>query len=182
MSAERNRILTQLSLVRYRRGDPTALDELTRLWSDTLFYYVMRLIGNEEDAWDVLQETWLSLIRGIGRLRRPGNVVAWLHKTARNKAMDRLREKYRLPTTPLDCEEFIEADNGVEEFEHAEIVHSALARLSLSHREVLTLFFLQDLNLEEISQVLATSTGTVKSRLHYAKRALRAILEQEGFS
>ena len=64
-------------------------------------------------------------------------------------------------------------------FDNAEQVHHGLSRLSLSHREVLTLHFLEDLSLERMAEVLDVPPGTVKSRLYYAKRALRAVLDQE---
>jgi len=65
-------------------------------------------------------------------------------------------------------------------FEDAEQVHYGLGRISLNHRDVLTLFFLQDLFVEEIAEVLEIAVGTVKSRLSYAKRALKAALEKEA--
>ena len=71
-----------------------------------------------------------------------------------------------------------EAEEGWH-FEDAEQVHGALSRVSLAHREVLTLHFIDDLTLEQMAEVLAVPLGTVKSRLCYAKRALRAILERE---
>lgn len=63
-------------------------------------------------------------------------------------------------------------------FEDAERVHRALGRISLSHREVLTLFFLEDFSHEQMAEVLDIPLGTVKSRLSYAKRALRSVLQQ----
>ena len=64
-------------------------------------------------------------------------------------------------------------------FDDAEQVHYGLGRISLPHRDVLTLFFLQELSVEEIAQVLEVAAGTVKSRLYYAKKALKAVLEEE---
>ena len=63
--------------------------------------------------------------------------------------------------------------------EDAEQVHYGLSQLSLPHREVLTLYFLQDLSIDEIAELLGVAPGTIKSRLHFAKRSLRAVLEQE---
>lgn len=71
------------------------------------------------------------------------------------------------------------AAEETEAFEDAEQVHRALGRISLAHREVLTLFFLEDLSQEQIAEVLGVPLGTVKSRLSYAKRALRSVLQQE---
>jgi RNA polymerase sigma-70 factor (ECF subfamily) len=180
---ERDRTISELLLIRYRRGDAAALDELVRLWEDRLFYYIRRLVSDEEDACDALQDTWLALVKGIGKLRNPNGLATWLYKTARNKAMDRLRSKYSDRTVLMECEDIAEVAEGPEEFafEDAELAHSALAKLSLCHREALTLHFLQDLTIDETSQVLRIAPGTVKSRLHYAKKALRAILEEEGY-
>ncbi len=77
--------------------------------------------------------------------------------------------------------ELLELAETAESFplEDAEQVHHALSRISLAHREVLTLYFLEDLSLEDMAEVLDTPVGTVKSRLYYAKRALRAVLERE---
>jgi RNA polymerase sigma-70 factor (ECF subfamily) len=75
--------------------------------------------------------------------------------------------------------EEVAAPEETEPFEDAEQVHRALGRISLPHREVLTLFFLEDLSQEQMAEVLGIPLGTVKSRLSYAKRALRSVLEQE---
>ena len=183
MNTERDRIVSELLLIRCRRGDAAALDELIRLWEDRLFYYIRRLVSDEEDTWDALQDTWLAVVKGVGKLRDTSSVVSWLYKTARNKAMNRLRSRYDDRTVSMDCEDFSDDVESSEEFtvEDAELAHAALAKLSLPHREVLTLFFLEDLSIDEMSQILAVAPGTVKSRLHYAKKALKAILEKEGY-
>lgn len=68
------------------------------------------------------------------------------------------------------------ADEMVE-FEDAEHIHRGLLKLSLPHREVLTLYFLEDLSVEEVAVILGVPAGTVKSRLHYARLALRKVIE-----
>jgi|GEM_PF-6817585 len=70
-------------------------------------------------------------------------------------------------------------DDEFELLENAELVHHALGQLSLEHREVLTLRFLEDLSVEEISEVVGCSEGTTKSRVHYGKLAMRTIIEKE---
>jgi RNA polymerase sigma-70 factor, ECF subfamily len=183
LNTDKDRIVSELLVIRYRRGDTAALEELVRLWEHRLFYYISRLVSNEEDAWDALQDTWLALVRSIGKLRGTSGLAPWLYKTARNKAIDRLRGRYNDRTVSIECDDVPEMADGPDEFafENAELAHQALARLSLPHREALTLFFLEDLTIEEISQVLAIAPGTVKSRLHYAKKAVKAILEEEGY-
>jgi RNA polymerase sigma-70 factor (ECF subfamily) len=136
------------------------------------------LVPTEADAWEVLQETWIKLFRSLKSLRDPHALPAFLYTTARNTAIGRFR------IHNCDTEvypEHIPDDRSLNElaaFDNAELVHHALDRLALPHREALTLFFLQDLSLEEIAALLDIPMGTVKSRLHYAKTALRKILLQ----
>jgi RNA polymerase sigma-70 factor, ECF subfamily len=172
----------ELLILRCRRHDRSAQEELIRCWEKRLFYYVRRLVDDEEDACDVLQETWLAVLRGVGSVREPASLPAWIYRIARNKAMTRLRRKCAERDLFAEGEDIseIEAVDESLELQNAERVHEALVRLSLPHREVLTLFFLDDLSIDEIADVIQAAVGTVKSRLHYAKRALRAVLEEEG--
>jgi RNA polymerase sigma factor (sigma-70 family) len=184
LNTEKDRIVSELLLIRYLRGDTSAFDELVRHWQGRLFYYVMRLLSNEEDAWDALQDTWIAVARNAGKLSEPHSLVPWLYKIARNKAVDRLKTRYDQQAVSMDCDDIAaaEEDVGITSFADADLVHAALEKVSLGHREVLTLYFLRDLTMEEISQVLAVAPGTIKSRLHFAKKALRAVLEEEGLT
>jgi RNA polymerase sigma-70 factor (ECF subfamily) len=151
------------------------------MWERPLFYYLRRLVSSEEDAWDLLQETWLKTFRSLGSLRDPRCLPSFLYATARNAAISRLRnnELSRGVTNALDEESLECPDDDVSVFENAEHVHHALDQLPLQHREILTLYFLEDLSHEEMASLLAIPLGTVKSRLHYAKLAIHRIL-QEG--
>lgn len=181
MRTEKEIIYDELLVLRCQRRKKGAFEELIGKWEKRLFYYVRRLVDDEEDVWDILQQTWLSVIQGIRSLREPRSLPVWLYSIARNKAMSHLRREYsersllqnehNLPSTQEYDETF--------SFEDAELVHYGLSQISLPHREVLTLYFLQDLSVAEIADVLGISPGTVKSRLHYARRALRAVIEKE---
>jgi RNA polymerase sigma-70 factor (ECF subfamily) len=178
LPSERERIQNQLLALRCRRGDREAWRELIAVWQPRLFYYVRRLVPQEPDAWDVLQQTWLGAYQNIRTLGDGRFLATWLYRIARNKAISHGRVKLPDMTDVID-----EArdDTSIDEFDNAEAVHLALDRLSLAHREAMTLHFLQDLSIDEIAQVLDVPAGTVKSRLHHAKRELRKLLaEQEA--
>jgi RNA polymerase sigma-70 factor (ECF subfamily) len=174
-------IYRELLVLRCRQGRKDALEELVRNWEKRLFYYVRRLVGDEQTAWQVLQETWVKALRNIGQLREPRKLPGWLYSIARKTAISHLRAEYRERAffETDESADNIEQDNWELRLEDAEQVHYGLGRISLRHREILTLFFLQDLSLEEIAGVLSIPRGTVKSRLYYARRALRAVLEKE---
>jgi len=179
---EKQAIYYELLVLRCRRGQKDAFQELVRAWEKRLFYYIRRLVDDEQDAWQVLQDTWLKVISNIKKLRQPRKLPGWLYEIARNTAIGHLRKKYKRQV-------LFEPDTNVRNvedtasniaFDDAQQVHFGLAKISLNHREVLTLFFLQDLTIEEIAQVLKVPTGTVKSRLFHAKRALKAVLQKEA--
>ena len=181
MPRDKDAVARELLAVRCRRGDRAALEELIRTWERPLLYFIRRLVRDEADAWDALQKTWVRVLRGISSLSDPRSLAPWLYRVARNTALSHARLR---PPPHESLEEHPDAvaddpTSGRAEFEDAEQVHRGLLALSLPHREVLTLFFLEDLSVEEVATVLGVPAGTVKSRLHYAKQALRKVLERE---
>ena len=149
------------------------------MWERPLFYYLRRLAPSEADTWDLLQETWLRVFRSLASLRDPRTLPAFLYMTARNAAITRWRLR------PTEQSEVVERggeppsanDCAFIAFDDAEQVHHALDQLPLPQREALTLYFLEDLSIDDIAQVLNVPAGTVKSRLHYGKQAIRKFLE-----
>jgi RNA polymerase sigma-70 factor (ECF subfamily) len=183
MDGSKEAIRTQLLAIRCRQGDMAAFEPLVRLWESRLFYYVRRLVDQEADAWDVLQKTWIKAMRGVRSLKDPEAFPCWLYTLARRTVIDHLRHAPDRQMPEAWDEDQLDpsaADDPALALENAEAVHQALARLAPPHREVLTLFFLKDLTLDQIAAVLDVPVGTVKSRLHYARRAARAAMREEG--
>lgn len=178
---EKEGIYYELLVLRWRQGQRAALEELVRTWERPLFYYIRRLIDDEDEARQILQQSWVGVLQGLGKLREPRKLPAWLYSIARRTALTHLRSRYGEQATARESDATAPGDvaDGQLEFDDAEQIHYGLARLSLVHREVLTLFFLQDLSIDEIAGVLEVPVGTVKSRLHNGKRALKAVLERE---
>jgi len=164
--------------LRCQTGDPEAFADLIAVMERPLLYYATSLTGNQDAALDVLQDVWLKVLRGIRKLKDPGSLKPWLYAITHGVAVDRVRRDYK-----RDKAEQAELDEslGIEEpsFEEEDVtaIHDALSRLSVKHREVLVLHFLQDLSILEIANVTGCSEGTAKSRLHYAKRQMKQILE-----
>ena len=181
MPSDRDTVYQQLLVVRCQRGDRDAMDALVEYWQLRLFYYVRRLVDQEADAWDAIQKIWLRVFRGLRSVKDPKAFPCWLYALARNTTIDhtRSRSALRWQSDRLDEANEMVEDRDEEAFEGAEAVHNALERLSPAHRDVLTLFFLEDLTVEEIGVVVDAPQGTIKSRLHYARRALRSVLDEE---
>lgn len=175
MLTERELILCEYLVLRCRRRDAQAATELAALFQHPLLYYLRRLTGSEHDAWDALQETWLTVFRSLHTLREPRALPAFIYRVARNQAILLLRKRHADQDLCLACDLPNPESSTEESFsaEDASEVYRGLDQLSLAHREVLTLYFLQDLSIDDIAAALEIPAGTVKSRLHYAKKALR---------
>ncbi len=179
LATELQRLRDERLVLRCQLDEPGAFDELLRRFEPRLLYYLRRLVPQEADAWDALQRTWIAAHRNLRRLRDPGALRPWLYRLARNQAASHLRREWRHRARVDDQADpdALGAGDWTPDLDQAERVHAALATLSLPHREVLTLHFLEQMPLEEIAQVTGSPVGTVKSRLHYARRTLRRRLE-----
>jgi RNA polymerase sigma-70 factor, ECF subfamily len=173
----RERILVS----RCQAGDERAFEEIVSTYGPRLRYYLLKQLGSPEAADDVVQEVWLDVYRGIVRLRRPDAFRAWIYRIARDRAFRALR-RARVPCQLPDEAEWAAAEVEDDGFsaEDARRVHAALDRLSPSHRDVLLLRFIEDLPYDEIAQITGCPPGTVKSRIHHAKRLLRQEMERRN--
>jgi RNA polymerase sigma-70 factor (ECF subfamily) len=161
-------------------GDQPSWDELYRRYNPSLGYYLRRLIGQRQAAEDAQQETWLSIVRGIARLKSADAFTVWLYRIARSKAMP--RGSIPQTDTAAQSEPVAPDDTPEEEFfraTDAALVHAALERLEPAQRDVLLLRFMEELSYEQIAEVIECNIGTVRSRIHYAKSALRLQLENK---
>jgi RNA polymerase sigma-70 factor, ECF subfamily len=167
----------QLLVLRCQAGDEAAFAELVERFHPRLAYYVRRLLGDAHAAEDVLQDVWLTVYRKLATLRDPQALRIWLYRIARRAVVVQLRHARRW--RELDIETLVDAADAPDEAfgpDDAARIHAALARLEPSHRDVLVLRFVEELSYEDIAQVTGCPLGTVRSRLHYAKRALCAEL------
>ena len=173
----------ELLVVRCQLGERPAFDELVERWHGPVWKYVRRVAGGDDAAWDVAQDVWLRVLRGIGRLRDGTRLRPWLFGIARRALMDRLRHQYATPVgADVDVLE-LPADVGSDDSEEElAAMERELARLPVIEREVLTLFYLRELSLTEVADVLGVPIGTVKSRLFRARRQLRRGLDSIGQS
>jgi RNA polymerase sigma-70 factor (ECF subfamily) len=174
------RLDNELLVLRSQLGEMEALSELITNWQRPLLYYVRRLM-NEQDSYDVMQTVWLKVIRDIGKLREPKSFPAWIFRITRNSAFSHGKLVQALDEQLASEADICESSlNDLHQFVDAELVHQSLPKLKPRHREILTLFFLNELSIDEMAEVIDVPNGTVKSRLHFAKRELRMIIEKTG--
>jgi len=173
----------ELIALRCRLGEPGAFAELVRELERPLLYYATKLLGDEDRAFDVLQEVWLSAFRTVSQLEDPRALRAWLYRIAHGVVVDRIRRDVSHQRVEAAHAEAVPELEPEPRFDAADAtaIHRALDELDGKHREVLVLHFLEDLSVGDIAHVLDCPEGTVKSRLHHAKRALKEILQRDGY-
>jgi RNA polymerase sigma-70 factor (ECF subfamily) len=103
MTTPKETIYDELQVLRCKRGDRAAFNELIGRWESRLFYYIRRLVDEEQDSWDSLQQTGLKVFRSLRGLREPRRFPAWLYRITRNTAFSHYRMK-RIHTSSLDTE------------------------------------------------------------------------------
>ncbi len=170
----------QLPVAAARAGEPAAWDTLFRRYQLPLYAYVFELLRQEQTALDVVQETFINASRHLATLREDAKFGSWLFGIAHQKCAQHWRKPQR--TEPLDDTFLEHADDEpwpgemLIRAEQQEEFMSTLDQLTEVHRSVLLLHFLEDFPLDEIARITGVGVGTVKSRLHYAKKSLRELI------
>jgi RNA polymerase sigma-70 factor (ECF subfamily) len=176
---------------RHRYGDEEAFEEVYKRFESMVYNLALRMGGNEAEAADCTQETFLRVYRYLGKFRGNSNLKTWVFRIALNCC----RSRYRKKTTrgrylEFGGEEIISraADSGRDPEQRAvaaqlsEYVQMALSRLPPVYREAVILRDLQDLSYDEMAAVLGIRIGTVRSRIARGREQLRRLLisEDEG--
>ncbi len=173
MSDAREQPVDEMLVLAAQDGYSPAMDELVRRWQKRLWRYARRLTGNSEAAWDITQQAWVGIIRGLRRLRHADRFRPWAYRIVRNKAIDYLKRRPR----EKGLAESILADPATSDRpnrnQSARSLGALVDRMSPTHRAVLSLYYIDELTLAEVAEVLDIPAGTVKSRLHAARNDLR---------
>ncbi len=186
---QHERFLLHLLVVRCQAGDDEAFATLLERFGPRTLRYLQRLIG--EEAEDVHQEVWLGVYRRIGQLASPGAFVTWLFSVTRNGAVDHLRRRRRARELLEDvaAESMVRGEYMANEQNATADMPDRLDGTELSaliaalppvHREVILLRYVEELSYAEIAAVVGRSIGTVKSRLHHARRLLQESAARSG--
>lgn len=170
-----DRVYDQLLVARCQADDTAAFAELVARFGPRLRCFLRALTGDPDAAEEELQNTWLEVYRGIGRLADPAAFPAWAYRIARRRVA--LRHRRRVPPAEPLGEVPDDPDDGFT-LDDAAVVHTALGQLPPEQREVLVLRFMDGLSYDAIAGVVGVPVGTVRSRLHFGKRALRTVLER----
>ncbi len=166
-------------LFQAQQGNDNAFSELQGLFESRIRRFVARMMRSHEDVDDIVQKTFIALYKNLERIDPPEKLQPFLFRVARNLCYDYLRKHYRRDELAIqDCEHRLHEDLvSPEDKTHwklmLEDVRRAIDCLPEIHRDTLILYVEEGLSQSEISEVMNTEIGTVKSRLFYARKLLK---------
>jgi RNA polymerase sigma-70 factor (ECF subfamily) len=171
---------------RARAGDLSAFNDLVEAYQDQLFALVVRMVPDRDQAADAVQEAFFSAYRNLAGFRG-GSVKSWLNRICVNAAMDAQRARRRRPVQPYPeleddswqppAGEEADPQRRVVIAERSRALSEALTRITDDQRAAIVLFDVQGYDYAEIAEMTGVSLGTVKSRIHRGRLALRGLLE-----
>jgi RNA polymerase sigma-70 factor (ECF subfamily) len=175
-----------------RAGDPGVFEQLVRQYGPRLLSTTRRILGNDDDARDAVQDAFISAFRARRQFAGDARISTWLHRIAVNAALTRLRTRHRKAEDSLDdllprfqpnghyADKLVAwnegADVTVGRKEEAAMVRKAIDQLPESYRTVLMLRDIEGLSTEEAARMLEITPNAVKLRLHRARMALRTLI------
>lgn len=182
----------RLLLRRLRERDERAFRELVEEYQDRVFNLLYRMIGGREEAEDLAQEVFVTVFKSIEQFRGDSKLSTWLYRVAVNHCKNRIkylvrrhdrqtgslddaaeRESVALGQNPIGAARIERPDRAVEGAQLDLLVQHAIADLDEDHRVVVVLRDIEELSYEEIGAITGLPEGTVKSRLHRARLALK---------
>jgi RNA polymerase sigma-70 factor (ECF subfamily) len=180
VSATTQHLYEQTLVLRSQLGDESAFRELLTSYGPHLLRFTRKMMASPETVEDLTQEIWMAIFRGLPGLLDVSKFKPWAFRIARDRIYREFRRR-KIVVQPLggtDVEMLPAAAEEPVTVEFEELQHS-LELISPEQREVLVLRFFEEMSYEEIARVTGCSLGTVRSRIHYAKRALKTALERK---
>lgn len=163
-----------------KSGDADALSLLIRRWYPQIFRYCHKVIGNEQDAYDITQDVFVSVLQNIDRFHIWNKFSSWIFTIAHNKCMDYFRLQKRTSSVQtLETELHAPPPALEEQLAVSDTVERALLRLPKAQRDTIILHYFQQLTCKEIAHMTNKPLSTVKSRLAAAKKTLSKLLWED---
>lgn len=177
----------------FQQGNNYAFDLLVKRFKDSLTNYTFRYLGDYDECDDVVQETFVRVFKNKDSYKPLAKFSTWIYTIATNLAKTRLHQKQKVnifsfpkSKEPGDRFEVIDAgyslDNITDSILLEKIIQNALDKIPAKYKEAVILRDIQELSYEEISEIMKTNVGTVKSRINRGREQLRKILERDNVS
>ncbi|MBN2593082.1 MAG: sigma-70 family RNA polymerase sigma factor [Sedimentisphaerales bacterium] len=166
-------LVDEILVMDCQSGSVKAMEILVSRWQKRLWKYACNMTGDAEAAWDITQESWLGIIKGMRKLQDPASFKAWAYRITTNKSIDWIKKNKTIKKIGLD-----EVDDHQHTEEKDAGLKELLSKLNMKSRTVLTLYYFEQLSVPEIGVALKIPGGTVKSRLHNARNEFKTLWQK----
>ncbi|RHR04832.1 sigma-70 family RNA polymerase sigma factor, partial [Pseudoflavonifractor sp. AF19-9AC] len=175
---------------RAREGDPDAQDALVRKAQNRVYYHCKKMLNKEEDAQDAVQDVLITMITSLDKLREPAAFWGWVNGITANRCRHLLSAPHKEWQIPEDEEgnsmldamenldETLVPEKALDNEETRRMILGLVDGLSPEQRMCVLFYYYDEMSVKDIAQAMDTSEGTVKSRLNYARKAIRAGVEE----
>jgi RNA polymerase sigma-70 factor (ECF subfamily) len=166
-------LIDEILVMDAQDGKARAMEMLVSRWQKRLWQHAFRLTADEQAAWDVTQQSWLGIIKGLRKLHDPASFKAWSYRITTNKSIDWIRKNKAVKQISIDeiqdQQQKEKKDTGLKELLH---------KLDVRKRAVISLYYFEQLSIPEVSAALKIPKGTVKSRLSKARKELKELYQK----
>ncbi len=166
-------LIDEILVMDAQDGKARAMEMLVSRWQKRLWQHAFRLTADQQAAWDVTQQSWLGIIKGLRKLHDPASFKAWAYKITTNKSIDWIRKNKAVKQISIDeiqdHHQKEKKDTGPKEL---------LQKLDVRKRAVISLYYFEELSVPEVSAALKIPKGTVKSRLAGARKELKELYQK----
>jgi RNA polymerase sigma factor (sigma-70 family) len=176
----RSQIYDELLILKCQTGDKAAFEELVERWGKRLWHYAYKVTGSDSVAWDIVQETWVGIIKGIRKLSDIDVFPQLVFRILNNKCADWLRKCHL--QSKLDSELSRQSQDEPDAKQDidikSELLPAAIMKMSTEQRLLLMLRYNEDFDIGQIAEILGVPEGTVKSRLSRILNQSREMVER----
>lgn len=176
-------------ITKIKKGDKKAFNELYKLTSGQTYFFILKIVQNEQDAEDILQESYIKMLEKIDEIDPERNFTSWFYQIAINKSKDLLRRKNKVFFENIDNEEYdyileenteFHPEEKVDKDELCTQVMTAIDELTAEKRACVIMKYYAQMNVNEIAEILNVPIGTVKHRLFSARKDIKSSFEKLG--
>jgi len=172
-----------LAVKRVLKGEKKAYEVIVKKYMKRAYFIALGFTGNHQDALDLSQEAFIKAYRSLRKFNLSMPFYPWFYTILKNLCLNFIKKNKEISTVPLKIEDERELDkslgplNDVQKKQTKKIIWRAISELPVKEREIILLRYFQELSYEEISKLIGCPSGTVMSRLYYAKKKLRENLK-----
>ena len=158
----------------FRRGErERAFGELVKSYSERLYWHVRTLVGNHDDADDILQDVFTKVWQGLSGFRAEAGLFTWIWRIATNEAISFLRRHRDSEEVPLDA---IQPGGDIDPVKAQSLLHQAIAQLPPKQRAVFSLRYFEELPYDQIARITGSGQASLRASYHFAETKVREFI------